>query len=204
MHAKPTPRPITFATTNAGKIESATRRLSKWGIEVRPVDLALPETRGTLEEIAEQKAGRAFRHLRKPAIAMDAGFFIPSLNGFPRQFTNFVLETIGLDGILTLVRGKDRAAEFREALAFCEHQTHRMFSGCLSGVLAEQPAGELKPFHWSELALIFIPEGFSKTLAEMDETEMATFRRQHDPLSPFEQFGPFWVEYSGTVSEPRR
>ena len=36
-------------------------------------------------------------------MAMDADFCIDALNGFPKAFVNFALDTIGVEGILKLM-----------------------------------------------------------------------------------------------------
>ena len=45
----------------------------------------------------------AYRLVNKPCIALDCGFWIDELNGFPRAFVNFALNTIGIDGMLKLM-----------------------------------------------------------------------------------------------------
>ena len=42
----------------------------------------------------------AYKIVKKPCISMDAGFWIDELNGFPKAFVNFSLETVGINGIL--------------------------------------------------------------------------------------------------------
>jgi len=67
----------------------------------------LPEPRSDdLREIAKEKVLFAYKKIRKPCIVLDFGFYIHSLNGFPKAFVNFVLETIGIEDILKLVDGK--------------------------------------------------------------------------------------------------
>jgi len=44
--------------------------------------------------------------VKKPCIALDTDFRIDELNGFPRAFVNFSLETIGVEGMLKLMEGK--------------------------------------------------------------------------------------------------
>lgn len=45
--------------------------------------------------------------------------FIHELNGFPRAYVNHALDTIGIEGILKLMKGvANRYCEFRSCLAF--------------------------------------------------------------------------------------
>lgn len=175
-------RTLYYATSNAGKLHSLKRRIERYDVEVVQANLDIPEPRSSdVEEIAKAKADLAFGKILKECIVVDAGFYIPSLGGFPRAFVNFALETIGLPGILRLVDGKARACEFRECLAYMgEAIAHdeastmpdpRLFTSHIRGTLAAEPRGVRQPYHWSELSTIFIPEGETKTLGEMDEGE---------------------------------
>ena len=65
---------IIFATSNYGKYLSAKNSLSKYGISVIQKKLEIPESRGSIENIAVQKARYAYKIIKKPLIAMDAGF----------------------------------------------------------------------------------------------------------------------------------
>jgi len=97
---------VYFATTNKGKVNSVSNTLSQSGIEVVHYPLELPEPRSDdLREIAKEKVLFAYKKIGKPCIVLDSGFYVHSLNGFPKKFVNFVLETIGIEGILKLVNG---------------------------------------------------------------------------------------------------
>lgn len=185
---------IIFATSNHGKYLSAKNFLKKYGISVIQKKLEIPESRGSIEDIAAQKAWYAYGVIKKPLIAMDAGFFIFSLNGFPKMFTNFILETVGVEGIIKLIKGKNRNCEFREVLCYRDNirKKHKLFERIVKGTIAKRPQGKVKSYHWSRLALIFIPEGEKKTMAEMTRPEFLTFQKQVEKNSHWEQFGNFF------------
>lgn len=189
------PSTVTFVTTNRGKFLSAKRNLAPWGIRIVQKALDIPEPRGTIEEIARAKARYAFRALRKPLMVMDAGFFIPALNGFPGMFVNFTLQTIGLEGLLALVKGKNRRCEFHEVL--CYHGGSRsglrIFERVVRGRLSRTPQGKMQPHHWSALALVFVPEGFRRTMAAMTEGEYERFRVKVDRDSHWVRFGRYFT-----------
>lgn len=164
-----------FATTNKGKIASLQRDLSALKVEIVTIEMDIPEIRADeTPEIARRKAEYAYYHLKQPCVAQDGGFYIPSLNGFPKAYVNFVIGTIGLEGLLKLVENKDRHCEFRDTLAFTDDKLTEpvLFTAVTRGTLADTPRGRLKPYHWGELHRIFIPEGQTKTFTEMTETEM--------------------------------
>jgi non-canonical purine NTP pyrophosphatase (RdgB/HAM1 family) len=163
-----------YVTSNHAKILTMERVLNCDAVRVVQIKPTRPELRTeSLESISDRKVRPAFSKWTKPTIAMDAGFYIHSLNGFPGSYVNFVLGTIGLDGILKLVSGNSRHCEFKESLAYLDGELAkpRIFNGCFRGDISENKRGVVQPHHWSELAQVFIPEGQKKTLAEMDRVE---------------------------------
>lgn len=163
-----------YATSNVGKVRSLQRYFNNTGVDVCPLGIELPEPRSDdLQEIAHSKVVHAYGHVRSPVVALDAGFFIPSLNGFPKAFVNFALDTIGLEGILKLAEGKDRSCEFRDCLAYLDGEcdSPMYFISITKGNLSSGIRGAKKEYHWSVLSSIFMPEGSDKTLAEMTEDE---------------------------------
>ncbi len=168
-----------YATRNQGKVMSLQSELGKFGVTVVQAPLEIPEPRSSdVEEIAAAKAAYAFAKLKAPVVALDAGFYVDALNGFPRAYVNFVLETIGLPGLLALVDGKDRACEFRHSLAFMDGALKEpaLFTDHLRGTMAPAPRGEKRDYHWSVLSLVFIPVQSVKTLSEMSFDEYQDWR----------------------------
>lgn len=116
--------------------------------------------------------------MKKPCIALDTGFFIDELNGFPRAFVNFSLDTIGIDGILKLMEGKEnRTCRFEECLAYHDGKEIHYFYGKHPGNLATKVQGLDREEKWSDLWYIFKPNHFEKTLAEMNSEEREERRK---------------------------
>ena len=171
---------IYFATTNHGKVQSLQRDLGKYDISIIQQSIELIEPRSSdIQEIAQSKIQQAYIQIQKPTIVIDAGFYIDELNGFPRAFVNFSLETIGLEGILKLVENKSRGCEFRECLAYMDQtlEEPKYFITHIKGQLADTQRGSMQKHLWSKLGLIFIPEGSKKTLAEMSYDEYLEWRK---------------------------
>ncbi|HEX5185423.1 MAG TPA: non-canonical purine NTP pyrophosphatase, partial [Nitrososphaeraceae archaeon] len=57
----------------------------------------------TIQKIAIEKSKSAYNIIKKPIIIEDDGLFIKSLNGFPGQYSSYVLRTIGNEGIIKLL-----------------------------------------------------------------------------------------------------
>ena len=163
-----------YATTNPGKFNSLQNDFADSDIEIVQVPIELPEPRSSdVQEIAREKVKFAFAEIQAPVVVLDAGFYIFSLNGFPRAYVNFALETIGIEGILKLVENKPRECEFRECFAYLEPglDEPRFFIRHYPGRLAFQPEGKMALHLWSPLGLIFIPDESNKTLGKMTQAE---------------------------------
>ena len=172
---------IYFATTNIGKVSSLNSALEPYDIIAEHVDMDLPEPRSeSLREIARSKVKYAYKEIGKPCVALDAGFYIDSLKGFPKTFVNPALNTIGIDGILKLVEDKGRECEFRDCLAYMDYgmEDPLYFESSTRGMLAEERRGKRKKNRWSDLHLVFIPDGKEKTIAEMTDEEHDEWRKQ--------------------------
>lgn len=163
---------IVFVTSNKGKIATAQRELKN--IKVLPYNAELIEPRtDDIREIARQKVLQAYEIVKKPCISLDAGFFIKELNGFPRAYVNHMLDTIGIDGVLKLMKDvEDRYCEFRSCLAFYDGHTMEFFESKSPGKISYDVKGRDTENKWSELWYIFIPENYKKTLAEFTEEEL--------------------------------
>ncbi|MCD6547516.1 MAG: hypothetical protein J7K22_03110 [Nanoarchaeota archaeon] len=177
-----------FATTNKGKFNSMKSLLSPY-VKLIQLNIKLPEPRSDdLVEITDAKLTFAYQAIKKPVMAIDAGFYIHSLKGFPKAFVNFVLDTIGIEGILKLVEGKDRLCEFKECVGYYDGNVKRFFIFSVKGSLSEEPRGDLKDHLWSSLSLIFIPHSSNKTLAEMSREEFLDWVRRYNNYNEFIDF----------------
>ena len=87
---------IVFVTHNKGKVKSAEKYFKDLKISTFEFELDEPRSED-VEEIAKSKVLQAYEVVKKPCIAMDAGFFVQELNGFPKAFVNFALDTIGIE-----------------------------------------------------------------------------------------------------------
>lgn len=182
---------IVFVTTNEGKIAYANSMLPD--INVIPYEYELIEPRGDdVKQIAIEKAKQAFNILGVPCIAMDIGFFIESLNGFPRAYVNHALETIGIDGIMKLMSGiENRYCEFRECLAFFDGTTMEVFQSIEPASISESICGNKHSESLSDLWYIVKPDGFNKTLAQFTDEELTVHRKTLGEPS-IKQFGEWY------------
>ena len=120
---------IVFVTHNKGKIFQAQQYLKKVKFVAYEAELIEPRS-DDLKKIATAKVKQAYEMVKKPCIAQDSGFYIDALNGFPKTFVNFSMETIGVDGYLKLMENKEnRSCAFNEFLAYHDGKEIHYFYG---------------------------------------------------------------------------
>ena len=120
---------IVFVTHNTGKIKSAEKYFKNLKFKTCKYELDEPRS-DDIKEIATAKVKQAYEIVKRPCIALDTDFRIEALNGFPRAFVNFTLETIGINGILKLMEGQeDRTCAFNECLAYHDGKEIHYFYG---------------------------------------------------------------------------
>ncbi len=153
---------IIFVTHNIGKIKSAEKYFKNLKFSIFNYELKEPRS-DDIKEIATAKVKEAFEIVKKPCIALDTDFRIEELNGFPRAFVNFSLDTIGINGILRLMEGKEnRKCAFNECLAYHDGKDIHYFYGKHPGNLSEKTRGLDRAEKWSDLWYIFKPKDLIK------------------------------------------
>lgn len=190
---------IVFVTTNKGKIAYANSLLDD--TKVIPYEMDLIEPRGNdIRAIAISKVRQAYDKVKTPCIAMDVGFFIRALNGFPRAYVNSTLETIGIAGILKLMENvDDRHCEFRECLAYYDGHTIETFESIGPSSLSESIRGKENESMLSDLWYIVVPNEFSKTLAEFTETDFINLK-EYQKESSLSLFGDWYTSRNKWLS----
>jgi XTP/dITP diphosphohydrolase len=183
---------ITFVTTNEGKVLEAQKCFDENKIKLVSYNLELNEPRtDDIQEIAKAKVLQAYEKVGQPCIALDAGFFIEELNGFPRAFVHFALDTIGIEGILKLMEGKEnRKCFFEQCLAYYDGKEIKYFFCKNKGSISERIEGSENKKKWSDLWYIYIPEEANKTLASFSDAEIE--RRQSGSKSTIAQFAEWF------------
>ena len=186
---------IVFVTHNKGKIEAAKNRLK--GVNFKIYEYELEEPRSDdIKYISKHKVMEAYKLVNKPCISLDCGFWIDELDGFPRAFVNFTLDTIGIDGILKLMEGKEnRSCRFTECLSYYDGKELHQFMGRHEGTLAKQILGNDTDKKWSDLWYIYKPYGYDKTLAQMTDEER-TNRIKYESVDSMQEFAK-WYKNNG-------
>lgn len=161
---------IILVTGNWAKLLSVRQFLEPYGIQVDNVKMDTTEIQSdSIEEIAAFSAKEASDKLKCTVLKNDTGFFIEALGGFPGPYTHYVMEKIGTDGLLKLMRGKtNRKAYYMESFAYCEYgKKPIVFNSITRGNLATRKSGK----YGMRIDPIFIPEGHDKTMANYNDDE---------------------------------
>lgn len=184
---------IVFVTHNKGKIASASKRLE--GINFKVFEYELDEPRSDdIKYISKYKVMEAYKLVNKPCISLDCGFWVDELDGFPRAFVNFALDTIGIEGILKLMESREnRNCRFTECLSYYDGNELHQFMGKHEGKLAEKILGNDTDKKWSDLWYIFKPYGYEKTLAQMTDEERAN-RIKYESIDSMKEFAKWYKE----------
>lgn len=169
---------LVFVTSNAGKAREASALL---GREVEAQPLGLPEIQSLdFREVARAKALIAARALGRTVLVEDSGLSIAGWAGFPGPFTKWITAgVLGPEGLAKMLDGfSDRSAEAVSVLAVARPGQREpdvlVAEGRVKGSIALHPRGE-GGFGWD---VLFIPEGETRTFAEMtmEEKNFASHR----------------------------
>ena len=176
---------LAFITSNPGKVEEAKRYFEPLGVEIYQLKMEYPEIQAdTLEEVARFGVEWLGKRLDVPFFLDDSGLFIDALNGFPGVYSAYVYRTLGIDGILKLMKGvKNRNAHFRSVIAYWDGEVH-LFTGRVDGEIINEKRGS-RGFGFDP---IFVPEGFTRTFAEMTTEEKNLISHRGRALKAFAEW----------------
>jgi len=156
---------LTIVSGNKHKIAEYERML---GVELESVELDLPEIQSTeVEEVIKLKAEEAYRQLGRPCFVDDTGITIKCWGNLPGALAKHFLVNVGPDGILKLLGDNPRAAYTKVAIGYRDENGLQIFSAMVEGEITTEIRGE----NGFGFDVIFVPNGCTKTLAEMTVVE---------------------------------
>jgi len=162
---------ITFITGNVAKAEYLAKTIN---MPIAHQKVELDEIQSLdLEKIAEHKAKQAYDILKTPVLVDDASLRFDCMGNLPGPFIRWFIDEIGNEKICKMISG-DRSAYTEICFGLYDGKELKLFKPGIKGRIAESPRGE-NGFGYD---MIFIPEGYDKTWAEMDDEEKSkTFLR---------------------------
>lgn len=191
-------RRLLVATHNPGKLKEFEFLLAPHAIEVvGAAALGLPEpeeTGSTFEANALLKAEAAALATGLPALADDSGIVVAGLDGAPgihsarwagpeRDFDLAIRKVLdGLAARYGSFEAADKRAAFVAVLCLCHPDgEHRFFEGRSEGTLVDAPRGA-RGFGYDP---IFVPEGHTRTFAEMTAEQKHAISHRRRALDAF-------------------
>ena len=156
------PRRVTFVTSNRDKVREVRSILGALGFRVDHRLRALPERQAdSLEAVVDGNLD-AIRSATGVVLVEDSGLFLEGLGGFPGVYSAYVYDTVGLAGVLRLLRGRSRRARFRTVVGIRWGTRRWRAVGEVRGRITTRLRG-LGGFGYDP---IFVPQGSSLTFAE--------------------------------------
>ncbi len=179
-------REISIVSGNRHKVDELMPLAKAHGIRLKWINYSKVEIQADgISDIARAGGILAYAALGVPLIVEDTGIFISALKGFPGPYSAQAYKTIGLEGILTLLKGrKSRKAEFRTAICYAGDEDTVVFEGVVHGTIATRIRGG-RDFGYDP---IFIPEGHTKAYSEM---ELAEKNSASHRAAAFEKFAEY-------------
>jgi XTP/dITP diphosphohydrolase len=166
--------PLVFVTTRAEKAREAERL----GFRIERLDLDLPEPQALdPSEIVSEKARAAYERLSRPVLVEDSGLAVRVWGGFPGALIKWLEKSAGLEALARMLDPfPDRSATAVCAIGYCDGGETVTARGETDGTIASAPRGS-NGFGWD---VLFVPEGASRTFAEMsgEEKDRISHRRR--------------------------
>jgi len=157
--------PLVFVTSRAEKAAEAARL----GVDVERLDVDLPEPQALdPSEIVAAKARSAYALLERPVLVEDSGLAVEAWGGFPGALVKWLEKSAGVAALARMLDGfPNRSATAVCAIAYCDGGEVVSARGEVAGSIAPSPRGS-GGFGWDA---IFVPDGGSRTFAEMASAE---------------------------------
>ena len=185
---------LVFATNNQNKVTEVRSILQGefniLSLTQAGIDIDIPEPYNTIKENACEKARVINKLINKDCFAEDTGLEVAALNGEPgvksdryagenRSFDN------NIDKLLAnLSNIKNREAQFRTVVCLIIGGKEKLFEGiCKGSIIAERRGAS--GFGYDP---VFIPEGSTKTFAEMSMTEKNLFSHRRIAIEKLNTF----------------
>lgn len=176
---------LKFITGNKNKVLEAGKILNPFKIEQLNINL-LEIQEIDSKKIIEHKLKEASKHSKGNFFIDDSSLYFSCLNyHLPGPLIKWYLDTIGVNEIYKMCKsmGDFKAKAVTHIGYMDKNKKITYFAGVVEGIIV-QPKGNYK-FGYNE---IFIPKNYSKTLAEMTESENLKSSPRGVALLKFKKF----------------
>lgn len=150
-----------YVTTNDSKFQAAKTQLKSFGVEIEQRMVEIVEIQSdSIEEIARDKARKAFEKIQCPLLVNDSGWYFFGLNGFPGPFMHYVNEWLSAEDLLQMLNDKpDKRVVLKQVVVYVDEKVEKVFEADLEGVVLEKAA--TVPGRSSDRVVSFTKDGVS-------------------------------------------
>ncbi len=133
---------IYYVTGSDIKFKTAQDCLKEHGIDIVQKTLDIKEIQSeSIEEIAIDKAKRAFETIKEPLFINDSGWFFAGLNGFPGAYMAYINRWLTADDLINLMKGKDnREVILKQVVVYIDEKGHKILEHDSIGKILEKPS----------------------------------------------------------------
>ncbi len=185
---------LIFATNNQNKVAEIKSALSE-GLEMitlkeAGIDIDIPEPHSTLEENATEKSTVIHSLTKQNCFSEDTGLEVAALNGEPgvRSARYAGEPSEGKKNISLLLKNmqqiNERAAQFKTVISLMLDDVEYQFTGICTGKIIQEEIGEMG-FGYDA---IFVPDGSTKTFAQMEMEEKNIYSHRKKALAKLIDF----------------
>ncbi len=174
---------LTFITGNIGKVKELESILA---IPIAHVKIDLDEIQSLdLNAVVQHKAQEAYKLLQKPVLIEDTALVFEAMNKLPGPLIKWFLKEVGNEGLCAMLNQfSSRNATAISTFGYYDGSTFKTFEGRINGQIADSARGA-NGFGWDA---IFIPEGTTKTRAEMNVKEQEKYSMRKLALKKLEGY----------------
>ncbi len=185
---------LIFATNNQHKVDEIRVVLGNIfdiiTLKEAGIDIDIPEPYDTLEANATEKSSTIYKLTKNNCFSEDTGLEVDSLNGGPgvksaRYAGNERSFDANIDKLLDKMQASNkREAHFRTVISLILNGEEKQFEGICKGLILKERRG-INGFGYDP---VFIPDGSSKTFAEMNIEEKSKFSHRKKAITKLIDF----------------
>ena len=185
---------LIFATNNQHKVDEIRlvlgNNFSIITLKEAGINIDIPEPHDTLEANATEKSRAIHQLTNKNCFSEDTGLEVEALNGAPGvKSARYAGEGRSFDAnieklLINLATAENKTARFRTVISLLIDGKEYLFEGICAGKIIEEKKGA-NGFGYDP---VFIPDGSSKTFAEMDMAEKNKFSHRKKAMEKLVAF----------------
>lgn len=136
-----------------------------------------------VKKVVEHKTKQAFKIIKRPVITEDTGLYFEEWHGLPGALAKFFDQSIGYKNLCQMLKS-NRQAKAQTVIGYFDGKRYQSLIGEVKGMIAKKPRGK-NNFGWD---VIFIPDGYKKTYAELTNKEKNKISMRRKAVEKFKKY----------------